>query len=100
MNDTRIKKEKRVDNMRKKKTPTKQANEESVSKETPTRHRLKCKNHKQKDFSRLITEKEIIFAIGPAGVGKSYVAIARAIETQLLRLRKNMVSCLVTFVKS
>lgn len=66
--------------MRKKKTPTKQANEESVSKETPTRHRLKCKNHKQKDFSRLITEKEIIFAIGPAGVGKSYVAIARAIE--------------------
>ena len=81
MNDTRIKKEKKVDNMRKKKTPTKQVSEEEeIPKTTPTRHRLKCKNLKQKDFSRLITEKEIIFAVGPAGVGKSYVAIARAIE--------------------
>lgn len=67
--------------MRKKKTPTKQVSEEEeIPKTTPTRHRLKCKNLKQKDFSRLITEKEIIFAVGPAGVGKSYVAIARAIE--------------------
>lgn len=46
----------------------------------PTRHRLKCKNHKQKDLANLITEKEIVIATGPAGVGKSYVAIARAIE--------------------
>jgi len=62
---------------RKKPTQTKT---ENPVKDAPTRHRLKCKNHKQKDFSKLITEKEIIFAIGPAGVGKSYVAIARAIE--------------------
>ena len=46
----------------------------------PTRHRLKCKNQKQKVFANLITEKEIVLATGPAGVGKSYVAIARAIE--------------------
>lgn len=46
----------------------------------PTRHRLKCKNHKQKEFANLITDKEIVIATGPAGVGKSYVAIARAIE--------------------
>ena len=46
----------------------------------PTRHRLKCKNIKQKQFANLITEKEIVVATGPAGVGKSYVAIARAIE--------------------
>lgn len=46
----------------------------------PTRYRLKCKNHIQKDFAKLITEKEIIIAAGPAGVGKSYVSVARAIE--------------------
>jgi phosphate starvation-inducible PhoH-like protein len=46
----------------------------------PIRHRLKCKNQKQKVFANLITDKEIVLASGPAGVGKSYVAIARAIE--------------------
>jgi phosphate starvation-inducible PhoH-like protein len=46
----------------------------------PKKHRLKCKNHKQKEFANLITDKEIVLATGPAGVGKSYVAIARAIE--------------------
>lgn len=46
----------------------------------PTRHRLKCKNQKQKVFANMITDKEIVLATGPAGVGKSYVAIARAIE--------------------
>lgn len=44
------------------------------------KYRLKCKNHKQKELANLITEKEIVIATGPAGVGKSYVAIARAIE--------------------
>lgn len=46
----------------------------------PTKYRLKCKNYKQKEFSNLITDKEIVIATGPAGVGKSYVAIARAFE--------------------
>jgi phosphate starvation-inducible PhoH-like protein len=45
-----------------------------------TRYRVKCKNHKQKEFLNLITDKEIVFATGPAGVGKSYVAIGRGIE--------------------
>ena len=44
------------------------------------KHRLKCKNIKQKEFANLINEKEIIIAAGPAGVGKSYIAIARGIE--------------------
>lgn len=43
-------------------------------------YRLKCKNQKQKEFANLITDKEIVIAAGPAGVGKSYVTIARAIE--------------------
>lgn len=46
----------------------------------PIKYRLKCKNHKQKEFSNLITDKEIVIATGPAGVGKSYIAIARAFE--------------------
>jgi len=41
---------------------------------------LKCKNKSQKDLINLINEKEIIIAAGPAGVGKSYVTIARALE--------------------
>lgn len=46
----------------------------------PKKHRLKCKNQKQKIYANLITDKEVIIGTGPAGVGKSYVAIARAIE--------------------
>ena len=53
----------------------------------PTRYRLKCKNHIQKEFAKIITEKEIVVASGPAGVGKSYVAVARAIE--LLQNKSN-----------
>lgn len=41
--------------------------------------RLKCKNTKQKEFANLIKEKEIVICSGPAGVGKSYVAIAVAL---------------------
>lgn len=61
--------------------------ESPVNQILQTRHRLKCKNVKQKEFANLITEKEIVIAAGPAGVGKSYVAIARAIE--LLQNKSN-----------
>lgn len=46
----------------------------------PTKLRLKCKNVKQKDFLKLIDDKDIVFAYGPAGTGKSYTAIAKGIE--------------------
>lgn len=49
--------------------------------------RLKVKNDSQKEFARLITDKEIIIAAGPAGTGKSYVSIARALE--LLQNKSN-----------
>jgi len=52
-----------------------------------TREDLKCKNKSQKDLVSVINEKEIIIAAGPAGVGKSYVTIARAIE--LLKNKAN-----------
>lgn len=51
-----------------------------VNKLLPSKFRLKCKNEAQKEFSRLITDKEITIAAGPAGTGKSYIAIGRAIE--------------------
>lgn len=41
---------------------------------------FKCKNKTQKEFLTLVNNKEIVVASGPAGVGKSYVAIARALE--------------------
>ena len=58
-----------------------------------TREDLKCKNKTQKDLITLINEKEIVIAAGPAGVGKSYVAIARALE--LLRNNKNPYSKII-----
>lgn len=42
--------------------------------------RLKCKTAKQKEYSKTIKENEVVICSGPAGVGKSYVAIAVAIE--------------------
>ena len=42
--------------------------------------RLKCKNEAQKEFVRIISEYEIVIAAGPAGTGKSYLSIGRAIE--------------------
>ncbi len=52
----------------------------TIEKILPVKYRLKCKNHNQKDFANLISQKEIVIASGPAGVGKSYVAVAAAIE--------------------
>lgn len=63
---------------RKKQPTTNQTTE--ITTPITKRYKLKCKNVKQKDFANLISEKEIVIAAGPAGVGKSYVAIASAIE--------------------
>lgn len=48
---------------------------------------LKCKNQKQKDFSKIIDKNQIILCKGPAGVGKSYISIVKALE--LLKNPKN-----------
>jgi phosphate starvation-inducible PhoH-like protein len=42
--------------------------------------RLKCKNQKQKEYAKMIEEKEIVFATGSAGCGKTYVAVLKALE--------------------
>jgi len=46
----------------------------------PTKVNLKCRNSKQKDFINLIGVKDILIAYGPAGTGKSYTAIGKAIN--------------------
>lgn len=48
---------------------------------------IKCKNQKQKDFLKMIDEKEITICIGESGVGKSYLSIIKALD--LLRDESN-----------
>jgi phosphate starvation-inducible PhoH-like protein len=42
--------------------------------------KLKCKNTKQKNFSKLIDNNQIILCTGPAGVGKSYISVIKSLE--------------------
>jgi len=42
--------------------------------------KLRGKNKKQKDLIKEIDQNQITFAVGPAGVGKSYVSVAKALE--------------------
>lgn len=42
--------------------------------------KLKYKNRKQKDYANLIKESQITIATGPAGSGKSLLALATALE--------------------
>jgi phosphate starvation-inducible PhoH-like protein len=41
---------------------------------------LKCKNKKQKKYSKLIDDNQIVLCKGPAGVGKSYISIIKSLE--------------------
>lgn len=40
---------------------------------------VKCKTIGQKNYMRAIEENTVVFAIGPAGTGKTYLAMAKAI---------------------
>ena len=48
---------------------------------------LKCKNIKQKKLSKMIDNNQITLCTGPAGVGKSYISVVKALE--LLKNPKN-----------
>lgn len=46
-----------------------------------TRHKtLLAKNINQSNFIELLTKKELNFAVGPAGTGKTYLSVAKAVE--------------------
>lgn len=44
-----------------------------------SRHRIRPKNHSQRHYVELIGENDCVFATGPAGTGKTYLAMAMAI---------------------
>lgn len=44
-----------------------------------SRHRIRAKNLSQRTYVELIRENDIVFATGPAGTGKTYLAMAMAI---------------------
>jgi phosphate starvation-inducible PhoH-like protein len=47
---------------------------------TKLNYNLKCKNDRQKQFIKLIEEKDIVICAGPAGTGKTYVACSEALH--------------------
>ena len=44
-----------------------------------SRHRIRAKNHAQRNYVEMIRANDIVFATGPAGTGKTYLAMAMAI---------------------
>lgn len=53
------------------------------------RKTITARNNSQRKFLELIREKEMIFATGPAGTGKSYLAVAAAVSMlQSKRVKK------------
>lgn len=46
---------------------------------TPKKHIVPF-SHNQKDYMKLLREKALVFSSGPAGTGKTYLAVAEAVE--------------------
>ena len=47
----------------------------------------------QKEYCRLLREREVVFGLGPAGTGKTYMAVAKAVQS----LKKREVERIVLF---
>ncbi|MGQ3891461.1 PhoH family protein [Legionella sp. CNM-4043-24] len=45
-----------------------------------TRKTIQARNSRQADYLKSIDEKDIVFAVGPAGTGKTYLAVTKALE--------------------
>jgi phosphate starvation-inducible PhoH-like protein len=44
------------------------------------RKNIRAQNEGQQKFFGLVEEKPVVFAVGPAGTGKTYIAVAKAVE--------------------
>ena len=42
--------------------------------------KIVAKTKGQNDYLRLLRDNEVVFGLGPAGTGKTYMAVARAVE--------------------
>ena len=63
---------------------------------------LRCKNDRQKQFIRLISNKDITICAGPAGTGKTFVACAEALRlltTETSRYKKILIVKSVTVLE-
>jgi phosphate starvation-inducible protein PhoH and related proteins len=55
------------------------------------KEQIRSRTRKQQDYVRKVSENDLVFAIGPAGTGKTYLAVAMA----LAALRKNEISKII-----
>ncbi|MEM9234416.1 MAG: PhoH family protein [Pseudomonadota bacterium] len=44
------------------------------------RKNIRAQNETQKQFFKVVEDHSVVFAVGPAGTGKTYVAVAKAVE--------------------
>ena len=51
------------------------------------------RNAKQREYLKTVSEHDVVFAIGPAGTGKTYLAVAMAAAALLERKIKRIVLC-------
>ena len=51
------------------------------------------RNVKQRQYLKTVSERDVVFAIGPAGTGKTYLAVAMAAAALLERKIKRIVLC-------
>ena len=49
------------------------------------------RSHNQALYLRAIEEKEMVFGIGPAGTGKTYLAVAQALRAIILRTKRKLI---------
>jgi len=56
-----------------------QADDEPVAVVTKNGHSIRARSPHQKEYLDAIAEYDIVFAIGPAGTGKTYLAVASAV---------------------
>ena len=55
------------------------------------RRTVKLKSQTQKDYVKAIREHDIVFGVGPAGTGKTYLAVAMGVQALRSRLVERMV---------
>ena len=59
---------------------------------TPRKH-IAPHTKAQSAYMKLLTEKDMVFAIGPAGTGKTYVAVAMAVSMFMSRRVERIILC-------